>query len=405
MTHKNISSAPWFADAAVQRLFSALNVDGGEVRLVGGCVRDTLLGRVVQDVDMATTHTPDSVQTLLQAAQIKTVPTGIAHGTVTAIIAHRPIEITSLRADLTTDGRHAEVAFGRDWSVDAGRRDFTINALYADCDGVVYDPLDMGFADIENKQVRFIGAAAQRIAEDYLRILRFFRFHFSLIPHQPMNTPALQACTQAAAGMDILSGERIQAEMMKLIALSAWHDALLLMHRHAILAYCVPVFDLTLCARLGDADAVLRLGALMPDVDAVHRLRNAWKLSNAVFTRLLGMHEPVRVKAGFPACPQINARMSVADIRRALYYMGKQAVCDRLMLYAAKTGENMQSLFEKAKRIEKPRFPLNGDMLHAAGIEQGADMGRVAAHMESWWIAQDFPQNEPAFMEELRRIA
>ena len=190
-------------------------------RCVGGCVRDTLLGRAQAEteVDMATTLAPQNVMARLAEADIKTVPTGLKHGTVTAILprgeSHALFEITTLRRDVETDGRHAKVQYTDDWAQDAARRDFTINALYADADGQIYDPNGQGLADIGARRLRFIGAAAQRISEDHLRVLRFFRFHFTLAADKPMDAKAYAACCAAAEALQALSGERKQAELLK----------------------------------------------------------------------------------------------------------------------------------------------------------------------------------------------
>jgi poly(A) polymerase len=225
-SHLSLAAAAWLVRPQTVALLDLLNGDGALTRAVGGCVRDTLLGQATgeTEVDLATSLTPDAVSARLEAADIRVVPTGLAHGTVSAIMPGGEgqamvYEITTLRQDVETDGRHAQIAFSDSWESDAARRDLTINALYCDGDGTVHDPNGQGLADIEARHIRFIGPADQRIAEDYLRVLRFFRFHFTLAPEASLDGAARQACQAAAGHMHTLSGERKQSEILKILAL------------------------------------------------------------------------------------------------------------------------------------------------------------------------------------------
>src|SRR5665213_2297634 len=215
-TSRSLCGAAWLTGGALPRLLEVLDRDGEEARAVGGAVRNELLGLPVAEVDVATTAVPDKVVKRVTAAGFKPVPTGIEHGTVTVVIDKQPFEVTTLRKDIETDGRHAKVAFGRDWKVDAERRDFTINALSVTREGAVYDYAG-GLADLEERRVRFIGDPAKRIAEDYLRILRFFRFHAAYGTSDHPYTEGIAACIAGRSGLDQLSRERVRMELMKLV--------------------------------------------------------------------------------------------------------------------------------------------------------------------------------------------
>lgn len=212
---RNIDPKSWMREAETQKIMHLLNPDGLQTMFVGGCVRNTLLSQKVEDIDLATQLTPDKVTSLLEDASVKVIPTGLDHGTVTAVIDGKAFEITTLRQDVETDGRHAVIRFSESWEEDARRRDFTINALYMDMNGGVYDPLDQGLADIESQTFVFVGDAEQRIKEDYLRILRYFRFH-ALYGKGDMDTHALDACRKHAGRVEGLSRERITQEFLKI---------------------------------------------------------------------------------------------------------------------------------------------------------------------------------------------
>ncbi|MDE2363329.1 MAG: CCA tRNA nucleotidyltransferase, partial [Hyphomicrobiales bacterium] len=282
------------ADPRVARALAALDGDGEETRIVGGAVRNALIGRPFTDVDMATTATPDIIVARAKKAGLKSVPTGYEHGTVTVVVAGRPFEVTSLREDVETDGRRAKVRFGRDFDADARRRDFTINSMSLARDGVLHDPLG-GRADLARRRVRFIGDARTRIAEDYLRILRFFRFH-AAYGEGPLDADGLSAAISLRQGLAHLSAERVRAEILKLLAAPRGPevareaaDAGLLEIACAGVLYSSQLDRLAAieCARSVEADAVLRLCAFaVAVVEDADRLRETLRLSNVEHRRL-----------------------------------------------------------------------------------------------------------------------
>lgn len=392
----------WLHRSQTQTVLSVLNGEGGLTRCVGGCVRDALIGEahVDTEVDMATDLHPDEVMARLQAAGIKVVPTGIKHGTVSAILydgdAPLVYEITTLRVDKATNGRHAEVAFTEDWQGDAARRDFTMNALYADANGTVHDPTGAGLGDIEARRVRFIGDAAERIAEDYLRVLRYFRFHFRLTAQVQPNAEALAACQAAAAGVRGLSGERKQAEMLKIMALADAHAAVLAMQKAALLRPILGVepVDFTSLATLMPLsdDPLLRLMTLMPSTDAGHVLATTLRLSKKQTMRVM---------------TALERPLDLAKLRHALYFDGAEAVADRALLaLAAGQGDApvLQEALAAAAQFTRPKFPLTGAMMQAAGLANGPDMGVMSKALEDWWVEQGFPDTAAVEAELKRRV-
>lgn len=353
-------------------LTRTLGSDEGATRIVGGAVRDTLAGAAVKDIDLATRLTPDEVIARLLAAKIKSVPTGLAHGTVTAVLSSGPVEVTTLRRDVSTDGRRATVAFTDDWRADAARRDFTINALYADPDsGEVFDYFG-GEADLAAGRVRFIGEPLERIAEDHLRILRFFRFHARFGKGEP-DAAALSACAARANDLMALSRERIADELLKLLALPGWRATVRLMLAHGIFAPVLPeIADAPEAAHVAEeGDALLRLASLLPADPALaesvaHRLR----LSKAQAKRLV-------LAAG-------RERRDAADPRALAYRLGIEVAADRLRLL----GEPLAVL----EGWKPPVFPLSGGAIVARGIEAGPDVARLLKEIEAAWIAEGFPE-------------
>ena len=277
------------ATPGLQTIFDLLDGDGEEARMVGGAVRNALLGLPVADIDIATTALPDVVMQRAEKAGLRALPTGIEHGTVTLLVDHKPFEVTTLREDIDTDGRRATVRFGRDFRHDAQRRDFTMNALYARADGTIEDHVG-GLTDLAARRVRFIGDAHQRIREDYLRILRLFRFH-AAYGEGALDKEALHAAIELRDGLDRLSRERIRAEMMKLLIAKAAAATLIVMRDDGFLDHILGgVAHVEAMARIDANDAALRLGALaLETVDDVERLRDRLRLSNAEATRLAAM--------------------------------------------------------------------------------------------------------------------
>lgn len=390
----------WLDRPETQAVLATLNGAGATTRCVGGCVRDTLMGLAdaTTEVDMATDLPPDEVVARLQAAQIKVVPTGIKHGTVSAILydGDTPLvyEITTLRVDVTTDGRHAEVAFTKDWQGDAARRDFTINALYADADATLHDPTGQGLADIAARHVRFIGDAAARIEEDYLRVLRYFRFHYRLTPDAAPEPHALAACQAAGAGLRGLSGERKQTEMLKIMALPDAQAAAEAMQAADLLRPILGIepVEFAMLNRMvsRSTDPLLRLMALLPGPDAGHVMA-----ANLRFSK----KQKMRVMTA------LERPLDVGHLRAALYFDGSQAVADRAQLaLAAGQGEaaTLEAALLAADQFERPKFPLTGAMMQAAGIADGPAMGVMSKTLEDWWVENAFP-DKAAVEAELRR--
>ncbi|MDR3526819.1 MAG: CCA tRNA nucleotidyltransferase [Rhizomicrobium sp.] len=392
---------PWMTAPETVTLMTVL----GEARFVGGVVRNALLGQPVSDIDIATPHRPEKVTALLQAAGIKAVPTGIAHGTITAVVKGKVFEVTTLRRDVATDGRHAVVAFTTDWEEDAERRDFTMNALYADADGTVYDSVG-GIADLEAGIVRFVGDAVARIREDYLRILRFFRFH-AWYGKGPLNAEALYACDKEKAGLTKLSGERIAKEMLKLLQAENPVPVLIAMGETGILPEIVPgASDIMRLRRLASLDAamgyapdgILRLAALLPRERAVlvaQVIAARWKLSNAQKDRLIAASAAAKDMALFS---------DIQAARRLLYRLGPERFRDALQLSLAeetRDGAQWRSLLTAAERLTVPHFPFSGADVLARGLSPGPAVGKVLQAVESWWIEHDFPEDAPLLAAQL----
>ncbi len=390
--------APWLTSGPTARVLALLNGGGEEARVVGGAVRNALLKLAVADIDIATTALPAEVIRRAKAAGITSVPTGIDHGTVTLVVDTHPFEITTLREDTETFGRKAKVAFGRDWVSDAERRDFTINGLSVDVDGVVHDYVG-GLADIDARRVRFIGNANERIAEDYLRILRFFRIHAAYGAGEPDRAGYL-ACIAGRAGLSALSAERVRMEMLKLLvaegaaaAAVAMTDAGLLSAILGGVAYTGTFAAMIAVERLlGLApDPMRRLGALAVAVtEDAKRVAARLRLTNAE-TRALDSigHRWWRL-----------AGMDEATARRRLYRLGEEAYRNRLLLAWARAGgidtpEWRQSA-TLPQRWSAPKFPLKAADFVARGIAEGPALGHVLALAEDAWLAADFPLDDAA---------
>lgn len=388
----------WIEAPATQAVMRALEAAGGVgcARFVGGAVRNSLMDAEVDDVDIATTLEPQGVIDALRAAGLKSLPTGVDHGTVTALSGGAPYEITTLRRDVSTDGRNATVAYTDDWAQDAMRRDFRLNALYADARGEVFDPTGEGIADAKGGRIVFVGEAATRIREDYLRVLRFFRFWAWYGRGQP-DVAALAACAAAAGELDRLSAERVQKEFLKLLAAPAPLPALMLMAQAGVLAALVP--EATDLARFEmmvgiDGDPILRLAALLPDdADVGRKVAGRLRLSNAARDRLA---------AGLAAVSQVSATMTDATARRVLYAIGWQAFSDGLKLLWARTPPSPASLLIRMEGWEKPVVPLGGRDVLAAGVAPGPAVTTVLREVEAWWIAHDFPQDRDAALAQMR---
>ena len=383
-----LPDAPWRKWTGMSRLLRALDAAAGETRFVGGCVRDTLLGLAVSDVDLATRLAPEEVMRRLGAAGIKAVPTGIAHGTVTAVIGGRPVEVTTLRRDVSTDGRRATIAYTEDWREDAARRDFTINALsVAPSDGEVFDYFD-GLADLDARRVRFIGDPLTRIAEDHLRILRFFRFH-GRFGEGPPDAAALAACAERANDLMALSRERIADELLKLLALPDPAATVGLMIEREILRPVLPEIESAdrLAALVGAereagiaADPVRRLAALLPSDPAV---------AGAVAARLrLSKHKAKRLTSA--AVPDLD------DPHVLAYEIGAEEAVDRFLL----AGERLAEL-KALQGWRRPRLPVGGGELIAMGLEPGPVVARAMQAIEREWARSGFSADK----SEVRALA
>jgi len=393
----------WMTAEPTCAVMAALTKDGGEARFVGGAVRNALIGAKVDEVDIATPLTPDEVTRRLEAAGLGAVPTGIEHGTVTAIAFGRPFEVTTLRRDVSTDGRRAVVAFTKDWNEDAQRRDFTMNALYASADGALFDSVG-GVADLEKGRVRFIGDAAARIREDYLRILRLFRFH-AWYGKGPLDESAMAAAAAGKAGLAQLSGERIQKEMLKLLAAPDPMPVLLEMATRGILMEILPHgLRLDRLSRMVEidnannlaADPILRLAALLPDtLFSILECADRFRLSNADRERILTAAQTI----GFLT----NAR----DARRHIYKLGPNGFRDFLRFrWASEVGApDWPALLRMADTWIAQEFPINGNDVMAAGIPEGPRIGNTLLILEDWWIEQDFRPDRLALLARLKDLS
>ena len=396
---RRLDQAPWLKTGFAARVLKLLNADGEEARVVGGAVRNALLDLPIGDVDIATTALPEEVIRRAKAAGIKSVPTGIEHGTVTLVIDAHPFEVTTLREDTETFGRKAKVAFGRDWVRDAERRDFTINGLSVDGEGLVHDYVG-GLEDIAARRVRFIGEPEKRIAEDYLRILRFFRIHAAYGAGAPDRAGYL-ACVGARAGLVNLSAERIRVEILKLmvangaaVAVNAMVEGGLLLPIFGGVAYTGP-FAVAISAEraLGLApDPVRRLGALAVAVtEDARRVATRLRLTNAETKTLDSMgHRWWRL-----------AGMDEARARRRLYRLGEERYRNRLILAWARSGDtadaaSWRKLADLPARWTAPKFPLKAADFIARGMAQGAELGQALALAEDAWLAAEFPLDRPS---------
>ncbi len=409
----NPKQFPWMRDNGVATIFATL--PAGSVRFVGGCIRNALMGRDVSDIDLASQLPPKDVVAALDAAKIRYVPTGIDHGTVTAVIEGKPFEITSLRRDVETDGRRAVVNFTTDWAEDAQRRDLTFNALYADKDGVIYDPTGQGLEDLKARRFRFVGDADARVKEDYLRILRFFRFlaWYGRGADGTLSKPdtaSLKACRENAKGLKKLSAERVWIEIKKLLLAPDPARALRIMLTNDILETVLPeasnVEGLELLIVLEQREAIkpdplLRLMALstrepLPMALLTKRL----KMSNVEKARLIHWASDAT-----PLDPNADDRTK----RIAIYKAGKQVVIDRARLRAAGaedpiTSARWMSLVDLAMGWTPPAFPLTGKDLIKAGEKPGEAMGKKLEALKALWVRSGFTAEKDKLLMALRLL-
>jgi poly(A) polymerase len=397
-TSRSLADVAWLCGGALPRLLDVLDRDGEEARAVGGAVRNALIGMPVHEIDVATTALPEVVVRRVQAAGFKAVPTGIEHGTVTVVIDKHPFEVTTLRKDVETDGRHATVAFGRDWKEDAERRDFTINALSVTRDGKVCDYTG-GLDDLAARRVRFIGNPHRRIAEDYLRILRFFRFHAAYGPGGPPDAEGLAACIAGRDGLTQLSRERLRMEMMKMLVAPHALPTLIVMADCGLtlrilggVSYLASFENMVKVeAAIGLApDPVQRLGALGVIVaEDAQRLFDRLRLTNNEVARLASMAEGWR---------RISPAIGEQGARALVYRLGAQAFSDHALLgwarsTASANDKAWHGVATLPKRWSAPVFPLKSADFIQRGVAKGPALGAALRAAEAAWIAQGFPED------------
>jgi poly(A) polymerase len=405
----DLSEAEWLSRPATRAVFAALTAEGAEARAVGGAVRNALMDAPVKDVDIATTALPADVMRLATEAGLHAVPTGFEHGTVTVVARHVPFEVTTLRRDIETFGRHARVTFTTDWTEDARRRDFTMNALYCSADGTVHDPLG-GYADLVARRVRFIGDPRERIREDYLRTLRFFRFLAEYGIGAAPDPEGLAAAIAEKAGLAGLSGERIRAELLLLLAAPGAVEAVHAMHEAGLLE---PVLgsagNMQALQRLAaieqslgrPPDPVLRLAALVLDgPQDPAALQQRLRLSAAETTRLA--HASVKDPAFDPQAGEPAAQAFV-------YRHGPQAFLDGAVMDWVRSGKapDARPRAERVRLTERwhaPELPVRGSDVLALGVKPGPEVGRVMAAFETWWIGEGFPSDPKKVADKLDEL-
>lgn len=390
-------------DPDLQYLLSLLS-DGGknDIRCVGGCIRDALLGVTPNDIDVATPEQPDILMARMTQAGLKIFATGLQHGTVTLVYRHLQLEVTTLRQDTETDGRHAQIAFTEDWDQDAARRDFTINALSCRADGQVYDPFN-GLKDLQQASVRFIGCADSRLQEDYLRLLRFFRFSTRFTQGRPFDPDGLAACQRQAAGLNRLSGERIQAEMLKLLALPHLGVALTYLDQLALWPYLLSetpaksqMTHLRYLLNLPvKSDPLLRLACLHSSEAKARETAEKWKLSNQDKQRLCDFFDPVLQAQSLsllkgwhapPHMPDYQIHLNQACYDYDIFQLSQQIIWT--LSQDQTTYLDWQNLLTYLEEYPDLHFPLAGKDLITLGVSPGPRMGQLLKQIEKWWLSQ-----------------
>lgn len=393
-----IDQPAWMNDPSVRKLLGALDGAGIVARFVGGCVRNAVLDRPIDDIDVAVSKPPETIMRALEAAGLKVVPTGLKHGTVTAIVAGQLFELTTLRRDVETDGRRAVVAFTDDWLEDANRRDFTFNALYADRDGTLYDPFD-GRSDLAAGRVRFIGEADTRIAEDRLRVLRFFRFH-AWYGRLPLDGPSFEACRRNAGVLGGLSGERVAKELLRLLEAPAPADALQAMAEAGALDHWLPEYAggtrlKALIAREDAPDALRRLAAILPSGADATAIGKRLKLST---------QQALRLEVMLASTPAIDVAGGPKAWRAGIYGLGNNLYADRLLLALDAPGD-WRAALALARNWTPPELPVSGGDALKLGLKPGPRVGALIEAVERWWIDGDFSADRAACLAELERLA
>lgn len=396
----------WLKRADLQTLFAAF--PDGALRFVGGCVRNSLMGHAVSDIDIASKLDPDAMMAALKEAGIRYVETGVAHGTITAVIKGTPYEITTLRQDVETDGRRAVVSFTQDWDKDAQRRDLTVNALYADLSGHVFDPTGEGLEDLKARKFRFVGDAAQRIREDYLRLLRFFRFMAWYGGEAPFDSEALTAARELQSGLKKLSAERVWSELKKLLLAPDPSRVVRVMSQQGILETLLPESSnadgLELYVKLEQReglapDPLARLMAMSArEPLQMALLAKRLKMSKSETARLRGWADDDGVLD-----PYADDRTKF----QVIYKSGKAVVIDRARLRAAGEPDVIKSAHwisfaDLAAGWTRPEFPLTGNDLKEAGVKPGPEMGRIMKALEALWVRSGFTVDKPKLLTALK---
>lgn len=403
---------PWMTAPATKAVLDALRADGAEVRFVGGCVRDALKALPIKDIDLATPDRPETVMSLLKSAGLKAVPTGLAHGTVTAVSDGQPYEVTTLREDVETDGRHAVVAYTDDWVQDAARRDLTINALSCRPDGTLFDPFG-GLDDLRAGRVRFVGEAGERITEDYLRMLRFFRFH-AFYGDGDLDPDGLAAAKELAPNLASLSGERVREELLRLLAADKPLPVLATMERVSVLKILLPQLrsDHSILASLMETeietDPLLRLAALLDGSgEEAEQVSERLRLSRAQSDRLFALRTAGQKMTSWS--PKIG--QATREIRQSLYDLGPELTRDLLRLdWARRPTEerradcrDLSASLAVTEDWDGPVFPLRGRDALTLGAEAGPALGDALDRVESWWREADFAPDRDACLAQLKQ--
>jgi poly(A) polymerase len=390
MADLRIITSRWLKDKKLQAVLKTLSKDGGEARIAGGAVRNAVLRLPVNDIDIATTHLPADVMRLCKAAGYGVHPTGIEHGTLTIVMDHVAFEVTTLRSDVETDGRRAVVAFTANWPTDAARRDFTMNAMYCDCVGKIYDFTE-GYRDCVKQRVKFVGRAETRIDEDALRILRFFRF--TALYGKSLDANGLSACVKARRKLKNLSTERVRSELLKLLAATRFLPVLKVMAKSGILGEVLPFTDdWRVLGRLPSDPLLLLFVLARHPTD----LKACLKLTNEQGRRLENLS----------GLPLVTPELLKRERLRILYTLGPELWRDAVALSLARSTAALgdrawKSLADFPRRNTQPKFPLKGKDLIAAGLAHGPSVGQALLKLEDWWIASDF---KPTREQLLARI-
>jgi len=404
----NPKTHTWIGETDVKALFAAFPKDS--LRFVGGCVRNAVLGAPIGDIDFATTLEPKEMEAALKAHKIKYVPTGIAHGTITAVIDGKPFEITSLRKDVETDGRRAVVAFTQDWSEDAQRRDLTMNALYADYEGTIFDPTGQGLDDLKAMKFRFVGDAQIRVREDYLRILRYFRFLAWYGGKAKVDAGALKACSENRRGLKKLSAERVWSEIKKILSAPDPSRAVHIMLTNEILETVLPEASnaegLSLMVKLEAREAI------KPDpLLRIMAMSAREPLQMALLCKRLKMStkETQRLRAWSDSSTALDPNAENREQLKAVYLAGKEVVIDRARIRAAGQTDAIlstrwMSLADLAMGWTPPEFPLTGKDMKAAGVEPGPQMGKCLEALKALWVRSGFTADRDKLLMALKLI-